>query len=226
MREEWAIPAASALVVQPGGRRHAMSCASRAEDPHVQVLPERHPPLRARVCRGVVLADPSQLRGEIRSVEDATGPRVGRHRIDLAPQLRGRAARARISPREHARGRPALRVHADQAVPERRRGNGRDLAGPTARTLEDGVDRSTCRLDALVRIDGGLAVGRNAHRPVRVRDKGRDRPRARVEEEHAQPRRSDIEREHERGARLAQRDRERLAQHRASMRATKPSPGG
>jgi hypothetical protein len=111
-------------------------------------------------------------------------------------------------------------------VPERRCGHGRDLARTATRARQDGVDRAERRADSFLRVHGRLAVGGGAHRPVGVSDQRSDRPSAHIEEEDAQPRRADVEREHKWRARLAQWDRERLAQHGASMRAAKQSPYG
>ena len=197
-----------------------------AEDPQIQVLAERHPPLRARIAVRIVLAEPPQLGGQIRSVKDAAGPRVRRDRVELTAQLCRGAAGSGVGPGEDARGRAAVRANADQAVPERRCGHGRDIAGTATRARDHGVDDAARRTHALLGIDGGLAVGGDAHRPVGVGDERRDRPSTHVEQEDTQPRRADVEGEHERRARLAQRDRERLAQHGASMRAVRRALSG
>jgi hypothetical protein len=173
-----------------------MSGAARAEKSQVEVFAERHPPSRARVCIRVVLAQPAQLRGQVRRVKDAPGARVRGDRIHLAPQRGRRTARACVSPREHARGRPPGRVDTHEAVPERRDGDGRDLTRAASRIREDDVDRGARGPHALVRIDGRLAVGGDAEGPVRMRDAARDRPRAPVEKKDAQARRADVDREH------------------------------
>ncbi len=99
-------------------------------------------------------------------------------------------------------------------------------AGTATRAREHRVDRAARSAHALVRIHRDLAIRGRPHGSIGVRDERSDRPSAHVEEEHAQPRRADVEGEHERRARLAQRDRERLAEHGASMRAVTPSLGG
>ena len=170
-----------------------------------------------------MLAEPPQLRGQVRGVEDAAGARVRVDRIELATQRRRGAARTCVRPGEHACRGPTTGVYADQAVPERRGGHGRDLARAAPGPREDRVDREACGAHALIRIHGDLAVGGGADRSIRVRDAAGDGPPARVEEKDAETGRPDIEREHEGGARLAERDRERLAQHGASMRAARPS---
>ena len=145
----------------------------------VEIFRERHEARRRAKDAGLLLCEPSELRGPVARVDLRAGSGVHRLRVDTSQQPVGRVGGPCVAPAEHGRQRTAVRVERNEAVPEARRSRGVDVVGAHL------GDRPTNELDDAV---GVVLTGVLPSRGLPLLGRG-------VEDPRADRRRADVESE-------------------------------